>query len=275
VLVYAVPFLDPDAVRSSLGALNGVDLPRSHEAVLTAAMDIVRADLAGRAPGVRSVVVSHAFVVGASAPAAISDSERDIRVGGSDAVSAGIFAGIDYVALGHLHGAQEPVGPEGTRLRYSGSPLRYSFSEADHTKSFTILDLPAVGPVSVDLVEVQQPRGMARLSGPLAELLESSAHDGVEEHWLQVTVTDDARPPELVSRIRARFPHALVVRHEPTGGPLVGSGLPATAVAGAAHDPVDVARAFVQHVTGGDPTEPEVTAFRAAYERALAEGRSV
>ncbi|HEY0507896.1 MAG TPA: exonuclease subunit SbcD, partial [Blastococcus sp.] len=109
VAIYGLPFLEPEVARHELG----ITTARSHEAVLGAAMERVRADLFLR-PGARSVVLAHAFVGGGVA----SDSERDICVGGVDLVPASVFEGIDYVALGHLHRPQT-LSP---RMRYSGSP---------------------------------------------------------------------------------------------------------------------------------------------------------
>ena len=98
VAVYGLPYLEPEVARHELGLPAAA---RSHEAVLAAAMDRVRADLFLR-PGTRSVVLAHAFV-GGGAP---SESERDICVGGVDLVPAAVFDGVDYVALGHLHRPQ-------------------------------------------------------------------------------------------------------------------------------------------------------------------------
>src|SRR6185312_12679692 len=137
--IYPLPYLDPDEARFVLA--EDEPLARSHQAVMAAALRRVHADLAGR-PGHRSVLLAHAFVIGGAA----SDSERSIVVGGVDSVGGDTFAGIDYVALGHLHGAQQLRGPAGTVLHYSGSPLRYSFSERQQTESVTLVDLPAEGP---------------------------------------------------------------------------------------------------------------------------------
>src|SRR5215211_5283235 len=119
--VYPVPYLEPDVTRAALGCEE-----RGHAAVLGAAMAAVRADLATRPAGTRSVVMAHAFVTGAIACA----SERDLAVGGAASVAGSLFAGVDYVALGHLHGPQRM----GEGARYSGSPVAFSFSEARHTK---------------------------------------------------------------------------------------------------------------------------------------------
>src|SRR5690349_4195640 len=126
VAVHAIPYLEPDAVRSAWQLSE-----RSHEAALTAAMARVRADLDAR-PGARSVVLAHAFVAGSpdAAPAMASDSERDISVGGIQIAPTRLFGDVSYAALGHLHGAQVLT----ETVRYSGSPLPYSFSEAAQTK---------------------------------------------------------------------------------------------------------------------------------------------
>lgn len=263
VLVYPVPFLDPDVARHHLGATADEPHDRSHEAVLSAAMRQVRADLSTRwVEGARSVVMAHAFVVGGLS----SDSERDIRVGGTDAVPAEVFRGVDYVALGHLHGPQQ-LRTSATLLRYSGSPLRYSFSEATQRKSVTVVDLDAGGVERVDEVELRQPRGMDVISGPLDELLDPARHRNLVDCWLQVTVTDAGRPPEMRSRVLQRFPHALVVRHCPASGALLDDARPSSTTS---LDPVAVAKSFVREVTGADVSTQELQAFRDAYEAVVA-----
>ena len=103
------------------------------------------------------MVLAHAWVAGGGT----SDSERDVSVGGLGVVSPEVFDGVDYVALGHLHRPQDVRSESATRLRYCGSPLRYSFSEADDEKSVSIVDLAANG-VTVREVPVPQPRQMRR-----------------------------------------------------------------------------------------------------------------
>ena len=202
VAVYALPYLDPDAVREPWGLAG-----RSHEAALTEAMSRVRADLAGRASATRSVVMAHAFVAGA----APSDSERDISVGGVSRVPTHTFDGIDYTALGHLHGSQTLT----ETVRYSGSPLAYSFSEADHVKGSWLVDLDDGGFHGAQFVPAPVPRPLRRLRGELEALLADPSLAGAEEAWVQVTLTDDLRPAQPMERLRARFPHTLVLAFEP------------------------------------------------------------
>ncbi|MFE2015504.1 exonuclease SbcCD subunit D [Streptomyces sp. NPDC059491] len=203
VALYGLPYLEPALVRDRLGATKA-----GHEAVLAAAMDRVRADLATRPPGTRSVVLAHAFVAG-GAP---SDSERDITVGGVSAVPTGVFDGVDYVALGHLHGSQTLT----PRVRYSGSPLAYSFSEADHRKTMWLIDLGADGAVT-DAVRLDcpVPRALARIRGRLDDLLADPALTPHEQAWVEATLTDPVRPAEPMNRLTERFPHTLHLVFDP------------------------------------------------------------
>ena len=204
VAVHGIPYLDPDAVHEPWG------LPaRSHEAALTAAMERVRADLDGRTRRTRSVVLAHAFVAGARP----SDSERDISVGGVSLVPTSVFAGIDYAALGHLHGRHTLT----ESIRYSGSPLAYSFSEADQVKGAWLVDLGRDGLSAAEFVEAPVPRPLARLRGTLEALLSDPRHAVHEGAWVQATLTDDSRPQQAMDRLRARFPHTLVIGFEPPG----------------------------------------------------------
>ena len=182
VAVYGLPYLEPDAVRAVLPADPGgsPQEPRGHAGVLGRAMACVRADLATR--HARSVVLAHAWVSGGQ----VSDSERDITVGGVGAVGASLFDGIDYTALGHLHGAQ--VLRPG--LRYSGSPLAYSFSEAGHTKGSWLVELDAGGLGAVVQVPSPPTRRLSALCGTLEALLLSPTFAEEQDDWLSVVLTE-------------------------------------------------------------------------------------
>ncbi|RCV52651.1 exonuclease SbcCD subunit D [Marinitenerispora sediminis] len=205
VAFYGIPYLEPEIVRHHW------NLPdRSHATALGHAMDLVRADLATRPAGARSVVLSHAFVVGGEP----SDSERDITVGGAAHVPAGVFDGVDYVALGHLHGAQR-MAPG---VRYSGSPLAYSFSEEHHVKGSWLVELSATGLSGAEFVPAPVPRRIARIRGRIEDLLSEPEWERYTDHWLQVTLTDPVRPGFPMDRLRERFPHALHLDFAPEGG---------------------------------------------------------
>jgi len=253
VALYPLPYLEPALVAGALGLPAGAG--RSHEAVLGAATAAVRADLAGRPGGTRSVVAAHAFVVGGQP----SDSERDISVGGVGSVPAAVFAGVDYVALGHLHGRQVLAGPGeragGTQgsVRYSGSPLAYSFSEAGHVKGSWLVELGAGGVEAVEAVEAPVPRRLAVLRGDLEELLADPSLEASRHSWCQVTLTDGQRPRDGMSRLRARFPHTVELRFEPRGA--VAS--PTYTARTAGRGDLDVCCDFLAHVRGRDADDAE------------------
>lgn len=206
-LVYAIPYLEPDLARETLGAQE-----RSHAAVLGAAMARVRADVArrGGAGAGPTVAMAHAFVAGAQP----SESERDLAVGGSTNVPASVFGGADYLALGHLHGPQR-VGGHG---RYAGSPLAFSFSEATQRKSVAIVEIAAAGATpQVELLPCPVPRPLAALRGTLDELLADPQLGDREGAWVQATLTDPVRPSDAMERLRRRFPHAVALAFDPQG----------------------------------------------------------
>ncbi|RLK54561.1 exonuclease SbcCD subunit D [Actinokineospora cianjurensis] len=204
VAFYGIPYLEPELARHALG---DPEL-RGHAAVLGEAMRRIKADLAVR--GTRSVVLAHAFVIGGEA----SDSERTIAVGGVPHVPGSLFDGIDYAALGHLHGPQVLA----EHLRYSGSPLAYSFSEANHRKSVWLVELDASGLVGVERRELSVPRALGRLRGRIQDLLTDPTLDVEIEKFLTVELTDQVRPLDAMRRLRERFPYALHLDWLPEGG---------------------------------------------------------
>src|SRR3954451_2093277 len=250
VAVYGVPYLEPEAVRAEMPP----DTGRGHSAVLGAALEAVRVDLAARG-SVRSVLLAHAWVGEATA----SDSERDVTVGGVASVPASHFDGITYSALGHLHGPQ--VLADG--LRYSGSPLAYSFSEAAHTKGSWLVELSATGIARIEHVPAPVPRRLSTLRGTLTELLSSSSYDGQVDDWLQVTLTDAARPDEAMTRLTSRFPNVLVLRHEPEGAAADDRSYTAR-VAG--RTPLEIGATFAAHVRGTPLASHEADLLAAAFE---------
>jgi exonuclease SbcD len=238
VAIYGLPFLEPEVARHELGLSEGQGGGRSHEAVLSVAMDRVRSDLFLR-PGARSVVLAHAFVGGGVA----SESERDICVGGVDLVPASVFDGVDYVALGHLHRPQTLT----PRLRYSGSPMSYSFGEAGQEKLVWLVDLDADGLADVRAVPLPVPRPLTVLTGELASLLTDPAHSGVESHFVSAKLTDAARPVDPMRQLQTRFPHCVHLEWAGSGAPADGRSYQERM---RGRNELDIAGEFVSHVRG-------------------------
>ncbi|GGX67991.1 exonuclease SbcCD subunit D [Streptomyces fructofermentans] len=256
VAFYGLPYLEPALVKDEFAVER-----TGHEAVLAAAMDRVRADLATRPPGTRSVVLAHAFVTGGEP----SDSERDITVGGVAAVPAGVFDGVDYAALGHLHGSQA-INP---RVRYSGSPLPYSFSETDHRKTMWLVDLGADGTVEAERVDCPVPRPLGRIRGRLDDLLADPGLVRHEEAWVEATLTDPVRPAEPMARLTERFPHTLSLVFEPERAPDDPEVSYARRLAGRSDR--QIAEDFVAHVRGAGPDPGERTVLQDAFDAVRAD----
>lgn len=205
VAFYGIPYLEPEITRMEL------DVPqaRSHAEVLDAAMARIRADLERR-DSPRSVVLAHAFVVGAAA----AGSERSISVGGVETVPVSAFDGIDYVALGHLHTPQALTDA----VRYSGSPLPYSFGERSEHKAVWVFDLDADGLAGVQRHDLPAVRGLSRLTGTLDELLDEPRYAAAESDYVSAALTDAVRPLDAMRRLQTRFPHAVHVEWESPQG---------------------------------------------------------
>jgi exonuclease SbcD len=255
VAVYGVPYAEPDAVR---GELPDAVTP-GHSGVLGYAVRGIHADADAR--GVRRrVVMAHGWVTGGAA----SESERDITVGGVGQVPAATFDGFSYVALGHLHGQQTLAG----HLRYSGSPLPYSFSEAAHHKGSWLVELDAAGAVRAERVPAPVYRKLSVLRGRLADLIGSPAYAQYENDFVSVTLTDPARPEGPMDALRARFPHILVLTFEPDGA-MPDQGCYRARVAG--RDDRAIAEEFVQHVRNAPVTDGERRLLTGAFEAVRSE----
>lgn len=250
VAIYGIPYLLPDAVLAELNCA------RSHQAVLTAVTARIRQDAADRGID-RAVVMAHAFVTGAR-PA---DSERDIRVGGIADVPAAVFGGFSYAALGHLHGQQQ-VGPG---VRYSGSPLAFSFGEKNQAKSVTLAELDGAGQVTVTQLATPVPRPLREVRGRLDDLL-AKPDDGLAGAWIKAVLTDPVRPAAPMERLREKWPHTLVLDFDPDGG-LPGAAADLERLA-AATDPVEICGLFVEFTSGGPPDDAQRAVLRTAVEAA-------
>ena len=223
--VVAIPYATPDAVRAVAGE-EGAGL-RGHDQALVWQLDQARARL-GRPLGARSIAVAHAFVTGGQE----SESERTLSVGGTGAVPASRFDGFAYTALGHLHRPQS-LGPAGQRerVRFSGSPICYSFSEVtapvtaatsretpawQTPKSVSIVTLDKAGGVALETKTLRSTRGLRIVEGAFDDLLARAAWERDyspqrADDLLCVRVTDTSRVFDAYNRMRLYWPHMLQV----------------------------------------------------------------
>lgn len=199
VNLYLLPFLKPAHVRRCFPEREIL----TYTDALAAAIEAMGVDTAQR-----NVLVTHQFVTGA----ARCDSE-EISVGGTDNVDVSVFEPFDYVALGHIHGPQQ-VGRE--TVRYCGTPLKYSFSEAKHQKSVTVVELGEKGAVSVRTVPLTPMRDLAELRGTYEELTFRGFYQGTSypRDYVHITLTDEEDIPDAVSKLRIIYPNLMKLDYD-------------------------------------------------------------
>lgn len=248
VHVLPLPYAEPAVVREVFAR---ADL-HGHDAAMGAQLEAARAQVPA---GERSVLVAHAFVAGSEA----SGSERALSVGGSDAVDAARMHGFSYVALGHLHGPQR-VGAE--NVRYSGSLLKYSFSEATHTKGVSLVTLDAAGACSVEQLALPTLRNLRKLRGTLAEVLAMGRTDPQRDDYLEVTLLDERAVLDAMARLREVYPNVIEFRRP---------ALEQTGTGGASRDhrevtTIDHFADFFEHVVGTPLDAPQRTYLHAMLD---------
>lgn len=198
VCVHLLPFIRPSAVRR---AFEKEEIHTYQDAVQTA-MEQIRPDTE-----VRNLLVAHQFVTGASR----CESE-EITVGGIDNVDAAVFDSFDYVALGHIHSPQH-IGRK--EVRYCGTPLKYSFSEADQEKSVTVAELREKGNVSVTVYPLRPLRDMRKIRGTYLEVTARSFYQNMNtEDYLHITLTDEDDIPDAMQKLRVIYPNVMRLEYD-------------------------------------------------------------
>lgn len=211
--------IQPISLEDAFGAVNFYMLPYvkpahvrrffpEHEIVtyteaLQAAIDQMNIDT-----NQRNVLITHQFVTGA-----MRTESEEISVGGTDNVDARVFAGFDYVALGHLHRAQK-CGSD--YIRYSGTPLKYSFSEAKDVKSITIVDLKEKGEIDLSFVPLIPKRDLVEIKGTYQELTLKSFYEGTtyREDYMHITLTDEEDIPDVLTKLRVIYKNIMKLDYD-------------------------------------------------------------
>ncbi|MBV70004.1 MAG: hypothetical protein CMH52_01520 [Myxococcales bacterium] len=194
--IFLVPFLEPALVRFATGDASA----RDQESALRAVIEQIHSQN-DRAH--RCVLMAHAFVRNATQ----SDSERDLYVGGSGQVDGSIFKSFDYVALGHLHKAQ--TVDDAGRIQYSGSLLKYSKSEASHSKSFTVIDMNAEGAVETMRVPLNHKRDLRVVRGLFSSIVAGAEKDQNRDDFVFFELEDDVPVSEVMVRLQGWYPNAV------------------------------------------------------------------
>ena len=200
--VYLLPFVKPALVRHALENEPEARMPESYQDAVRIAVERMKIDVKKR-----NLLVAHQFVTGAGR----CDSE-EASVGGLDNVDGAVFDDFDYVALGHIHSPQS-VGRES--IRYCGTPLKYSFSEAEQIKSVTVVEMGEKGNVRISTVPLVPLRDMRKIRGTYLEVTAKSFYrDFDREDYLQVTLTDEEDVPDALQKLRIIYPNLMRLAYD-------------------------------------------------------------
>lgn len=195
---YLLPFVRPADIRRYFPDEN----IENYTDAVKVAIDNMNVDFSER-----NILVTHQFVTGAE----LSESE-DIIVGGTDNVSGEVFDGFDYVALGHIH-REQTVGKD--NIRYCGTPLKYSFSEAKNIKSVTILDFNDKGNIEYSKIPLTPLRDMREIRGTYYELTLKSNYESTNtEDYLHITLTDEEDIPDAIGKLRSIYPNIMKLDYD-------------------------------------------------------------
>lgn len=198
IYVWMLPYLKPSIVRRHF---SDKDI-NSYSDAVAAALSSAKMDLTER-----NVLIAHQFVTGA-----ITSESEEIMVGGSENVNGALFDSFDYVALGHIHRPQNIGRPT---LRYSGTPLMYSFSEANHSKSITVVEMGRKGEVEVSELPLTPTRTMREIRGTYNEIMNRDNYRNTNtEDYIRIILTDEQDEPEAMAKLRNVYPNVMRVEYD-------------------------------------------------------------
>ena len=209
---YMLPFLKPSMVRSVLERENVQPdhMEEEHQAI-TSYQDALASVMSRMQPPKerRNILLAHQFLTGAK-----QDDSEEFMVGGVENVDYELFADFDYVALGHIHRAQK-VGKD--YIRYSGTPLKYSFSEASHKKSVTLVEIEEKGNISIQELPLKPLRELRKLKGSYDELVSRENYVGTNtEDYLHITLTDEEEILDVMNKLRFIYPNMMKLEYDNT-----------------------------------------------------------
>ena len=200
IYIYLLPFLKPANVRRFFPDAE----IETHNDALAAAIGAIETDSAER-----NVIVSHQFVTGA-----VTSESEELSVGGLENVDAALYDKFDYTALGHIH---RPQSMEGGRIRYCGTPLKYSFSEANDEKSVTIVDIKRKGDIEITKCPLKPLHDLREIRGTYDELADRKSYTKENRHdYIRAVLTDETEIPRAMDRLRAIYPNIMQLAYDNT-----------------------------------------------------------
>lgn len=202
IVIYLLPFIKPAIVRHALEKETKENLPESYHDAVKLAVDRMEVDREKR-----NILVAHQFVTGAGR----CDSE-EVAVGGLDNVDEAVFEAFDYVALGHIH---SPQSIKRETVRYCGTPLKYSFSEAEQEKSVTVIECKEKGKIEINTIPLIPLHDMRKIRGTYLEVTARSFYQEMDtEDYMQITLTDEEDVPDALQKLRVIYPNLMRLEYD-------------------------------------------------------------
>lgn len=246
---YMLPFIKPINVKQIFKLEENI----SYSEAVKIAIEKMNIDKSQR-----NVLLSHQFVTGAS----VCDSE-DLSVGGTDGVSASVYEDFDYVALGHIHGPQRVSRDT---IRYSGTPLKYSFSEVNHKKSVTIVNIGEKGNVTVSTIPLNAKRDLVELKGKYDELMDKSFYDKKNlDDYYHITLTDENDVVDAIFKLGKIYKNIMKLDYDNARTQSIGK---LTAVNDVEHkQPIELIDDFYKKQNGLDMDENQLSYINSIIEK--------
>ena len=196
--IWMLPYLKPSLIRRHFPDRD----VNTYSDAISAALSNANLDISAR-----NVLIAHQFVTGA-----ITSESEEISVGGSENVDGSVFDGFDYVALGHIHRPQQICRET---LRYCGTPLKYSFSEASHTKSVTVVDMDSKGEIKITELPLAPLRDMREVRGTYNEIMNRNSYRGTNtDDYIHIVLTDEQDEPDAISKLRNVYPNLMRLEYD-------------------------------------------------------------
>lgn len=203
---HLVPYAHPAEIRKLYQDDSIKSYDDANKAIVNKIIDLSSKDE-------RHILVGHGYVTGDSIELEESESERPLSIGGTDYIDYKIYNFFNYVALGHLHGRQK-VGSD--KIRYSGSLLKYSFSEVNHKKGVTIVDIDKEGNIQTEHIEIKPKRDLRTIKGPLDELIKVGYDDVDKDDYIQAILTDEGELIDPIQKLRSVYPNIMLLKRDIT-----------------------------------------------------------
>ena len=272
---YMIPYVDPAILRRKF---NNPEI-RNHNDAMKAVINRIKPSLNENE---RNIVVTHGYVTykrkddidkdGENlyelADLEVSDSERPLSIGGTDLIDSDNFDCFDYVALGHLHGRQK-VGRE--EIRYSGSLMKYSFSEINHKKGVVIIEIDGNKKINIRQEELRPKRNMRIIKGPLYELIKAGLEDcSNREDYIQAILTDEGEIIDPIGKLRSVYPNIMILKREEKKD--IGTSLTAASKGYKSKTELELFEEYYDRLGSGEFTEEKKEVIRNVVNEVFREG---